>query len=62
MAEARDALQQEAARYGLTNLTAQHLEQFRRARDAAARLVHHIPRNSPVTVEPAHTFRASKEA
>jgi hypothetical protein len=62
MAEARDALQQEAARYGLTNLTAQHLEQFRRAMDAAARFVNHIPRNSPVTVEPAHTFRASKEA
>jgi hypothetical protein len=62
MAEAHDALTQEAVCYGLTNLTAQHLAQFSTAREAAARFVNSIPRDLPVTAEPAHTFRASQEA
>ena len=49
-------------RYGFTNLTAQHLAQFSKARDAAARFVSTLPRDLPVTAEPAHTFRASQEA
>jgi hypothetical protein len=62
MADAHDALTQEAVRYGLTHLTAQHLAQFRKAREAAARFVSRIPRDLPVTAEPAHPFRASQEA
>jgi hypothetical protein len=62
MAEAHDTLIQEAVRYGLTNLTAQHLAQFSKAREAAARFVSSLPRDLPVTAEPAHTFRASQEA
>lgn len=62
MAEAHEALTQEAVRYGFTNLTAQHLAEFSKAREAAARFVSHIPRDLPVTAEPAHTFRASQEA
>jgi hypothetical protein len=62
MAEVHDTLTQEAVRYGLTNLTAQHLAQFNKAREAAARFVSSLPRDLPVTAEPAHTFRASQEA
>ena len=62
MAEAHDTLTQEAVRYGLTNLTAQHLAEFNKAREAAARFVSSLPRDLPVTTEPAHTFRASQEA
>lgn len=62
MAETHDALKQEAARYGLTNLSEAHLAQFSKAKDTAARLVGSVPRDFPVTVEPAHTFRASQEA
>jgi hypothetical protein len=61
MAEAHEALTQEAVRYGFTNLTAQHLAEFSKAREAATRLVSRIPRDLPVTAEPAHTFRASQE-
>ena len=62
MAEAHDTLSQEADRYGLINLTAQHLAEFSKAREAAVRFIHSIPRDLPVTAEPAHTFRASQEA
>jgi hypothetical protein len=62
MAEAPDTLTQEAVRYGLTNLTAPHLAEFSKAREAAARFVSSLPRDLPVTAEPAHTFRASQEA
>lgn len=62
MAETHDALKQEAARYGLTNLSETHLAQFSKAKDTATRLVGSVPRDFPVAVEPAHTFRASKEA
>jgi hypothetical protein len=62
MAEAPETLTQEAVRYGLINLTAEHLAQFNKAREAAARFVSSLPRDLPVTAEPAHTFRASQEA
>ncbi|MGE3537715.1 MAG: hypothetical protein AB7N91_09785 [Candidatus Tectimicrobiota bacterium] len=62
MAEESEALKQEAARYGLTNLTEQHLAQFANARAAAARYVQSVARDLPVSVEPAHVFRAGKEA
>ncbi len=62
MTEEHDALRQEAARYGLTNLTEHHLEQLRHAKEAATRFVHSVPRDLPISLEPAHTFRASKEA
>jgi hypothetical protein len=62
MADTHDALTQEAVRYGLTHLTAQHLAEFSNAREAAARFVSSLLRDLPVTAEPAHTFRASQEA
>lgn len=62
MTEELDALKQEAVRYGLTNLSEQHLTQFSKAKAAAARFVSSVPRDLPVTAEPAHTFRASQEA
>jgi hypothetical protein len=62
MIEAHDSLAQEAVRYGLTTLTDQHLAQFSTAKAAAARFVSSIPRDLPITAEPAHTFRASQEA
>jgi hypothetical protein len=62
MPEAHDALKQEAVRYGLTNFSEPHLVQFSKAQAAAARFVCSVPHDLPVTVEPAHTFRASKEA
>lgn len=62
MADTPDELRQEAVRYGLSNLTAQHLEQFSQAKAAAARFARSIPRDLPVAAEPAHTFRASQEA
>lgn len=62
MADAHDALKHEAESYGLTHLTAEHLAQFRTAKAAAARFVSSIQRDWPVTVEPAHIFRASQEA
>jgi hypothetical protein len=62
MAEEHDALTQEAARYGLTNLSEQHVAEFSKAKATAARFVSSLPRDLPVTAEPAHTFRASQEA
>jgi len=62
MADTHDALIQEAVRHGFTHLTAQHLAEFSKAREAAARLVSSLPRDLSVTAEPAHTFRASQEA
>ena len=62
MTEDRDALQREAEQAGLANLSDKHLTQFAKAKAAAARLVSAIPRDLPMYVEPAHTFRASQEA
>ena len=62
MADEHDALKQEAACYGLTNLSEQHLAEFSKAKATAARFVNSVRRALPVTAEPAHTFRASKEA
>ena len=62
MSEDPDAPQHEAERAGLTNLSAKHLAQFAKAKAATDRMVAAIPRDLPMSVEPAHTFRASKEA
>jgi hypothetical protein len=62
MPEDQDALQHEAERAGLTNLSDKHRAQFAKAKAAADRMVAAIPRNLHMSVEPAHTFRASKEA
>jgi hypothetical protein len=59
MAEDRDALRQEAERFGLTNLSEHHMAQFAKAKAAATRFVATIPRDFPMYVEPAHVFRAS---
>lgn len=61
MTEDRDALRQEAERFGLTNLSEQHMAQFAKAKAAATRFVGNIPRDFPLHVEPAHVFRASTE-
>ena len=61
MTEDRDALRQEAERFGLTNLSAQHMAQFAKAKAAAIRFIGNIPRDFPCYVEPAHVFRADME-
>ena len=61
MTEDRDVLRQEAERFGLTNLSEQHMAQFAKAKAAATRFVGNIPRDFPLHVEPAHVFRASTE-
>ena len=55
-------LQEEAEKLGLRNLSERHLTQFARAKAAAQRMIAEIPRELPIDVEPAHTFRASQEA
>ncbi len=62
MAEERHPLQHAAEQAGLTNLSDKHLAQFAQAKAAAERFVGAIPRDLPLSVEPAHTFRASEEA
>lgn len=61
MTEDRDALRQEAARFGLTNLSESHMAQFAKAKAAATRFIGHVPRDFPWHVEPAHVFRAGME-
>jgi len=61
MTEDRDALRQEAERFGLTNLSEQQMAQFASARAAATRYVSNIPRDFPWHVEPAHVFHAGTE-
>lgn len=61
MTEDRDVLRQEAERFGLTNLSEQHMAQFAKAKATATRFVGNIPRDFPLHVEPAHVFRASTE-
>ena len=60
--EQLEALKHEAAQAGLTNLSDKHVKQFAKAKAAAARMVRAIPRDLPMSEEPAHTFRASEEA
>ncbi len=62
MAEDRDTLQREADQAGLHHLSDKHLAQFAKAKAAAERMLNRIPRDLPMAVEPAHTFRASREA
>ena len=62
MAGNQQTLRQEAEAVGLRNLSEQHLTQYARAKAAAQRMVAAIPRELPMHVEPAHTFRASQEA
>lgn len=61
MTEDRDALRQEAERFGLTNLSAQQMAQFAKAKAAATRYIDNIPRDFPWHAEPAHVFRAGIE-
>ena len=62
MVDEQETLKQEAAQAGLTNLSDKHMQQFAKAKAAAARMVRAIPRDLPPSEEPAHTFRASEEA
>jgi hypothetical protein len=62
MTENHDELRHEAERAGLTRLSDKHLAQFAKAKAAADRLLSRIPRDLPMSEEPAHTFRASEEA
>jgi hypothetical protein len=61
MPQDQDALKHEAARYGLTKLSDEHLAQFAAAKAAVERLLGRIPRDLHMYEEPAHTFRASQE-
>lgn len=62
MAENQQTLRRAAEAAGLCNLSERHLAQFAKAKAAAQRMVAAIPRELPMNVEPAHTFRASQEA
>ena len=57
-----DDCRAEAARYGLTRLSAPQLTEFARAKAAAQRAVDSIPRNFHACDEPAHVYRAGEEA
>lgn len=56
MSQDHAALQREAERLGLQKFLAQYPEQFARAREAAARFLDSVPRDLPLSDEPAHTF------
>jgi hypothetical protein len=62
MTEHLDDLNAEAARYGLTQLSAPQLAQFAKAKAAAARMVDGIPRDLHAYDEPAHVYRAGEDA
>ncbi len=58
MIEDHDALQHEAERAGLTQLSETHWAQLAKAKAAAEQLLHAIPRHLHMYEEPAHIFRA----
>ena len=58
----KDEITRYAERFGLTRLTDHHLAQLAKAKTAADGLVDAVPRDLSIYDEPAHTFRAEKEA
>ena len=58
MSEDHDALQRDAERAGLTQLSETHWAQLAKAKVSAERLIRDIPRHLHVYDEPAHVFRA----
>ena len=58
MIEDHDALQHEADRAGLTQLSETHWAQFAKAKASAEQLIRGIPRHLHMYDEPAHVFRA----
>lgn len=62
MTEDATARQRDAAYLGLTKLAERYGAQFDHARAAAERMVRSVPRDLPLSQEPAHTFHASAEA
>lgn len=62
MIENREALKQEAERFGLTNLTDEQLVQFAEAKSSAELLVGGASPDLHMYDEPAHTFQAGEES
>ena len=60
MTEHRDDLPQEVERAGLMRASEQYPDQVAKARAAAARMVAGVPRNLPMSEEPAHVFNAAR--
>ena len=58
MTEDHEALQREAERAGLTQLSGAHWAQLAKAKASAEQLIRGIPRHLHVYDEPAHIFRA----
>ena len=58
MTEDHDALQHEAERAGLTQLSETHWTQIAKAKASAEQLIRGIPRHLHMYDEPAHIFRA----
>jgi hypothetical protein len=55
-------LRDKARALGLGTLTDEHLAQFERATAGMQRLLQRVPRDVPVTHEPAHVYRAAGDA
>ena len=60
MAEDHEALQHEAERAGLTQLSRAYPAQLAKAKASAERLIRDIPRHLHVYDEPAHIFQAAQ--
>lgn len=58
MIEDHDALQHEAERAGLTQLSETHWAQIAKAKASAEQLIRGIPRHLHMYDEPAHIFQA----
>jgi hypothetical protein len=55
-------LRDRASALGLERLSEEHLVQFERARTSMERHLQRLPRNMPAAREPAHVYRAKREA
>ena len=56
------ALRDKARALGLDRLTDEHLAQFERATTGMERHLQRLPRGVPVAQEPAHVYRAKRDA
>jgi hypothetical protein len=55
-------LRDKARAFGLDRLTDEHLAQFERATTGMERYLRRLPRGMPVAQEPAHVYRAKRDA
>jgi hypothetical protein len=57
-----DEIRNRARALGLDRLSDEHLEQFARATAAMETHLKRLPRDLPITQEPAHVYRAKGDA